>query len=321
MLIWKIFQRHQTIPDDIQDLHFHIDDFKSNIEKEFTFLKEATRKNVENFQSSLNLQQMYSAALCSHVTNIYNKVAEIQQQLPHSNQHMNTGDVIQIEVPDFDPDIDEALPISLDQSINHQEIQGSVISTQKLAEKIAECRTPASSHQDTQDVDWLDAILVEIPPQPNQNIEQSIPTLPRQCEIDQAEIPQLQDDTEEEQFQDLQTYLTHHNTYKEIQRIHSDYRARPLELDDDRYYQEIDRAYQTYGPLPVQDYILANQAPGPRQTTQELMQIFSNGTGQAHREELHGHRPFRARKRSLQSHIQWKIKKTQRMRQRYANTQ
>ena len=178
VLIWKIFQRHQMIPDNIQDLHFHIDDFKSNIEKEFAFLKEATRKNVENFQSSLNLQQMYSAALCSHVNNIYNKLAEIQQQLPHSNQHMNTGDVIQIEVPDFDPDIDEALPISVDQSINHQETQGSVTSTQTFVEKTTECRTPASSHLDAQDVDWPDAIPVEIPPQLDQNIKQSIPTLP-----------------------------------------------------------------------------------------------------------------------------------------------
>ena len=49
--IWKIFQKHQTIPDDIQDLHFHIDDFKNGIEKEFAFLKEATHKNIENFQS------------------------------------------------------------------------------------------------------------------------------------------------------------------------------------------------------------------------------------------------------------------------------
>ena len=55
-LIWKIFQKHENIPDDIQDLHFHIDDFKTNIEKEFSLLKEATRKNVENFQSSLNTQ-------------------------------------------------------------------------------------------------------------------------------------------------------------------------------------------------------------------------------------------------------------------------
>ena len=276
---------------------------------------------MENFQSSLNLQQTYSTALCSHVNNIYNKLAEIQQQLSHPNQHMNTGDVIQIEAPDFDPDIDEALPISTDQSINHQETQGSVISTQKLTEKTAECRTPASSHQDTQDIDWPDAIPVEIPPQPDQNIEQSIPTLLIQHEIDQAEIPQLEEDPEEEQPQDLQTYLTRHNTYEESQRIHRDYRATLLELDDDRYYQEIDRAYQTYGSIPAQDYIPANQAPGPHRMTQELMQIFSKGRGQAHREELHGHRPFRARTRSLQSRIQQKIKKTQHMRQRYANTQ
>ena len=31
---------------------------------------------------------------------------------------MNTGDVIQIEAPDFDPNIDEALPSSMDQHTN-----------------------------------------------------------------------------------------------------------------------------------------------------------------------------------------------------------
>ena len=311
------------IPDDIQDLHFHIDDFKSNIKKEFAFLKKATRKNMENFQSSLNLQQTYSAALCSHVKTIYNKLAEIQQQLPHSNPHMNTGNVIQIEAPDFDPDIDEALPISADQSLNHPETQRSVTSTQKFTEKMTECRTPASSHQniDAQEVDWPDTIPVEIPSQPDQNIKQSIPTLPIRHKIDQAEIPQLEDDPEEELSQDLHTYLTHHNTYKESQHICRDYRARLLELDDDRYYQQIDRAYQTYGPLPAQDYIPANQAPSPHRMTQELMQIFGKGRGQVCREELHGHRPFGARTRSLHSHIQRKIKKTQRMRQRYANAQ
>ena len=117
-------------------------------------------------------------------------MAEIQQQLPHSNQRMNTGDVIQIEAPDFDPDIDEVLPISADQSVRHQETQGSVTSIQKFAEKTAECRTPASSHQDAQDVDWPNVIPVEIPPQPDQHIEQNIPTLLTRHEIDQAEIPQ-----------------------------------------------------------------------------------------------------------------------------------
>ena len=35
--IWKIFQKHQTIPEDMQDLHFHFDDFKNSIEKTLNF--------------------------------------------------------------------------------------------------------------------------------------------------------------------------------------------------------------------------------------------------------------------------------------------
>ena len=251
-LIWKIFQKHENIPDNIQDLHFHIDDFKTNIEKEFSLLKEATCKNIENFQSSLNLQQTYSVALCSHVNNIYNKLMEIQQQLPHPTQHMNTGDVIQIEVPDLDPNIDEAPPIPMDQNTDYEETQGSVKSTQQFSKKTATTRTPATSQQDAQDIDWSDAIPVEIPPQPHQDTEQNISTLPIQHGTDQIEIPQLETDPEEEeQSQALQTYLTHHNTYQESQNIHKEYRARLLELDDDRYYQEIDCVYQTYGPLPA----------------------------------------------------------------------
>ena len=140
VLIWQIFRKHENIPDDIHDLHLHIDDFKTNIKKEFNFLKEATRKNVENFQTSLNLQQTYSAALCSHVNNIYHKILEIQQQLPHSTQHMNTGDVIQIEVPDFNPDINQGLPTQ-----EHQEAQGSASNIQQSIKKSDECKAPALS--------------------------------------------------------------------------------------------------------------------------------------------------------------------------------
>ena len=260
-----------------------IDDFKTIIEKEFNFLKEATRKNIENFQSSLNLQQTYSAALCFHVNNIYNQLSEIQQQLPHSTQHMNTGDIIQIEVPNFDPDINEVIPIQ-----DHQETQGSASITQQFSEKSVESKAPALSHQDIQDVDWPDAIPVEILPQPDQDIEQSIPGLLTRHETDHIEMPQLESDLEEEeQFEDLQMYLTHHNTYQESQSIHKEYRKRLLDLNDDRYYQEIDHAYETYGP--TRDYIPVSR------TTQELIQTFGRRRGQACREELHGHQPFGTR--------------------------
>ena len=139
-LIWQIFRKHENIPDDISDLHLHIYDFKANIEKEFNFLKEATRKNIKNFQTSLNLQQTYSVALCSHVNNIYHKISEIQQQLPHPAQHMNTGDVIQIDALDFDPDINGGLPTK-----EHEETQGSDSFIQHPSKKSDERKAPALS--------------------------------------------------------------------------------------------------------------------------------------------------------------------------------
>ena len=202
---------------------------------------------------------------------------------------MNTGNVIQIEAPDFDPDINEGLPTQ-----EHQEAQGSASIIQQSIKKSNECKAPALSQRDVEEVDWLDAIPVKIPPQPDQDNEQNIPVLPTGCETNLIDISQLESnlEEEEEQFEDLQTYLTHHNTYQESQNIRKEYRKRLLDLNDDRYYQEIDRAHKTYGP--TRDYIPVNQAPGPCHTTQELIQTFSRGRGQACREELHGHQPFGA---------------------------
>ena len=57
---------------------------------------------------------MYSTSLCSHVNNIYNKLAELQQQIQYHDPHMNSGDTIQIEAPDFNPDIDDISPTTID---------------------------------------------------------------------------------------------------------------------------------------------------------------------------------------------------------------
>ena len=141
-------------------------------------------------------------------------------------------------------------------------------------------------------------------------------------ETNYSELPQLESDRDEEeegQFEDIQTYLDHHNTYRESQNICKEYTKRLLDLDDERYYRDIDRMYKTYTQDRAQIPVI--QIPTPHRTMQELIQTYGRGRGQAHREELHGHRPFAAHTQSLQSRIQRKIKKTQRMRQRYANIQ
>ena len=89
-------------------------------------------------------------------------------------------------------------------------------------------------------------IPVEILPQPDQDNEQNIPVLPKRHETNLSEIPQLEsvvDEEEEGQFEDLQTYLTHHNTYQESQNICKEYRKRLLDLNDERYYWDIDHVY------------------------------------------------------------------------------
>ena len=223
--IWKIFQKHQTIPEDFQDLHLHFDDFKNSIEKDFEFLKEATKRNVENFQTSLNLQQTYSASLCSHMNNIYNKLVELQRQIQHRNLHMNTGDTIQIEAPEFDPDIDDVSPTTIDQESNNQLTQGTTSLTPKSTEQETECIAPAPSNHHTalQEMDWPDAIPVEIPSQIDQTNDQRIDTQRTRCNSEPVEIPQLEENSEEEQYPDLDSYLTHHNTFEASQCICQDY--------------------------------------------------------------------------------------------------
>ena len=100
--------------------------------------------------------------------------------------------------------------------------QGSATPTSKSAEKVIEHITPASSHQDTdaQEVDWPDAIPVEIPSQSDQQNDQGITIQLTQCNSEPVKIPQLEENLEEEQYQDLDTYLTHHNTFEASQSIH-----------------------------------------------------------------------------------------------------
>ena len=274
--IWKIFQKHQTIPEDLQDLHFHFDDFKNSIEKDFEFLKEATSRNIENFQTSLNLQQMYSSSLCLHVNNIYNKLAELQRQIQNHHTHMNPGDMVQIEAPDFDPDIYGVSSSSTYETPNKLLTQGTASPTPKINEPENECSTPASSIQQlaSQDTDWPDAIPVQIPALIDQPEDQGLDRCQTKHNSERIKIPDLEENSKGEQFADSDSYLAHHNTYKASQYIHQEYRSHLHALDDDQHYVEIDRLYYSYETLAAQDYWLANQAPGPRRTIEELIRIF-----------------------------------------------
>ena len=267
----------------MQDLHFYFDDFKNSIEKDFKFLEEATSRNVENFQTLLNLQQTYSSSLCSHMNNMYSKLSELQRQIQNQHTHINQGDTVQIEAPDFDPDINGVSSPSTDKIPNKLLIQGTSSPTPAITKTENECPTPTTSVEQStpQDTDWPDAIPVQIPSLIDQSEDQGLDRHQAQQDSESVEIPNLEENSEEEQFADLDLYLAHHNTYEASQHIYQDYRSCLHSLDNDKYYTEVDQAYYSYGTLAAQDYRLANQAPGPCRTTEELMRIFGKGRGQA----------------------------------------
>ena len=104
---------------------------------------------------------------------------------------MNSGDTIQIEVPDFNPHIDDISPTTIDQESNNPVTQESATPTPKSAEKVIECTTPAPSHQDTdtQEVDWPDAIPVEISSLSDKQNNQRITIQPTRCNSEPVKIP------------------------------------------------------------------------------------------------------------------------------------
>ena len=59
--LWKVLQKYHNLLDEVDDLHSHFESFKSTIETDFKHLKEAVSWNVQNIQTSLNIQQTYSS--------------------------------------------------------------------------------------------------------------------------------------------------------------------------------------------------------------------------------------------------------------------
>ena len=98
--MWKVLAKYYNLPD-----HFH--DLKTILQTEFDLLKTATLKNIQNIQEAVNLQQAYMMVLSGHINTLYTKLAHLDRQAqihyfyPHSQ-----SDVIQLNAPDYDPDID-----------------------------------------------------------------------------------------------------------------------------------------------------------------------------------------------------------------------
>ena len=96
-----MLSKYHNLPD-----HFH--DLKTTLQvAKFDLLKTATSKNIQNIQEVVRSQQAYTMVLSGHINTLYTKLAHLDKQVqihciyPHSQ-----SDVIKLNTPDYDPDID-----------------------------------------------------------------------------------------------------------------------------------------------------------------------------------------------------------------------
>ena len=161
--IWKILHKYHNLPDDVGDLHFHFNSFKSSIKTNFKHLKEATSHNVQNIQTSLGIQQTYSSTLRSHINNIYNKLSELQKHIQHHCMYPHQSDAVQIDAPEYNPGDNQP---NTDKKYTTVSIQGTLemIPESSVLEddnNIAPENNTALQNQ--QETDWPDAPTIQIP--------------------------------------------------------------------------------------------------------------------------------------------------------------
>ena len=98
----------------------HFLDLKTTHQAEFDLLKTATLKNIQSISEVVESQQAYTTVLYDHINTLYTKLAHLDKQVQiHCIYPHPQADVIQLNAPDYDPDIDgDPNPVTDVQSSN-----------------------------------------------------------------------------------------------------------------------------------------------------------------------------------------------------------
>ena len=214
--------KYHNLPDELDDIHSHFESFKVSIETDFKHLKEATSRNVQNIQTSLTIQQMYSTTLCTHINTINNRLAKIEKQVQQHCMYPDSQiDAVQINGPEYDSDIDGDNQPHTHNNRVIVSVQGILMTPQEPSIEEDDNSTALGNATDTethQETDWPHAPTVQIPgvssmtsDQPQEvtyNIHQTQPSPAN------SEIPELKEDSDQDQFADPTFLINQHNTHQ-----------------------------------------------------------------------------------------------------------
>ena len=98
--LFKVLEKYHLLPDNFE-----------NLQSQFGFLKQATFKNIVHLQQAINVQQMCTATICTYINDILSRITKLEQTILQLQQKITMEqNTVQINAPDFDPDIDGPHP-------------------------------------------------------------------------------------------------------------------------------------------------------------------------------------------------------------------
>ena len=255
--LWKVLSKYDRLLD-----HFH--DLQTALQTEFSLPKKATLKNIQNLQEAINLQQTYTTSLCGHINAIYTKLAHLDRQVQtHCLYPLSQSDVVQINAPEYDPDIDGQPDLLPDMQPSMALHTTCTAEPSSHAEKIEEDAAPVTANSEEHPASSQDSDRLEPQSQPvldntdhsvYQDTEQPREEFPNRYRPQLEDIPELEDDKEnweEGQFVDA-NFIDHYNTPEESAQIHHKYSAHFKKVTDQRYSSQNNQTpgFNYYIPEP-----------------------------------------------------------------------
>ena len=157
-------------------------------------------------------------------------------------------DTVQINALEYDPDIDRDNQPNTDKKHAIVSVQETLNTSQEssiLEDDNSIAPDNITTSQNQQETDWPDTPTIQIPGISSTTSDQPPEVTYNRCQIQPSavdlKIPKLEENSDLDQFADLDTFITHHSTHQESKRIQKEYLATLQNLSDE-YYTEIDRA-------------------------------------------------------------------------------
>ena len=317
--LWKVLSKYHNLPD-----HFH--DLKTALQTEFDLLKTATSKNVQNLQETVQAQQAYTTVLSGHIAALHTKLAHLDKQIQiHCIYSHQKSDAVQLNALDYDSDIDgDTNPANVIQPSNTDTAKEETVisNTEQGDHNTISNTTHRSEHQSSTTHSDSQTIKPD-------NVQQQCAEHPSDYHPQLDNIPELETDEEnwdEGKFDDTELLYNHNSTEESI-RIHHEYSAHFKKVEEQQYslYHTVQGVKYM---IPEPDYHHSNTKPKQNQKQQDqniylppppsiedICTWYSKGRGRGRCLELHGHRLYGEKTRSLENQLERKPKKNQHLRE------